>query len=371
MVTLHGWLASVSSPTVQLAVTALALAVLAAGLVALRLVHRRVRGGFVGRVVALLAALGYLVLAGGATGAVLTVWGLSGAAEQFLATDRGQRVVVKVALSVLTVAAAYVLVGVSRRAVDEFVDSRLSLSTHEGQLLFQASQAGVYALALVTVLGIWRLGLTNLLISAGVLGVVLGLAAQKTLGAVISGFVIMLSRPFEVGDYVEIDGREGTVTKVTLVNTHLRTLDREYVSIPNDVVSDDYIVNYSRDGRLSVHVEVDVDYDADVERAGQVAVSTLADLPPSLDRPRPDYDVRFGDSGMVLDLRFTIENPTAERRRRAHRAAVVAVKEALEAADIAIPFPQRELSAREDDSGVRVHSDRARGVGDDAPADGA
>jgi small conductance mechanosensitive channel len=364
MVTLHDWLASASSPTVQLAVTALALAAVAAGLVALRLLHRRLRGGLVARTVALLAGLGYLALVGGAAAAVLTVWGLSGEAEQFLATERGRQVARRILLSVLTGAGAYFLVGVSRRAVDEFVESRLSVSTHEGHLLFRAVQAAVYGLAALGVLGIWRLGLTNLLISAGVLGVVLGLAAQKTLGAVIAGFVIMLSRPFEVGDFVEVGGQEGTVTDVTLVNTRLRTLDGEHVSIPNDVVEDDHIVNYSRDGRLSVHVEVDVDFDADVERAGDAAVAALADIDASLDRPAPDYDVQFGDSGMTLDLRFAIEDPTAERRRRAHRTAVAAVKAALEDAGVAIPFPQREVSARGGD-GFDVHAEPVDGAGAD------
>ncbi len=88
------------------------------------------------------------------------------------------------------------------------------------------------------------------------------MAARQTLGSLLAGFMLMFARPFEIGDWVEIEEKEGIVTDISIVNTRIQTFDGEYVMIPNDTVGGSTIVNRSRKGRLRLEVDVGIDYDA-------------------------------------------------------------------------------------------------------------
>jgi small-conductance mechanosensitive channel len=215
------------------------------------------------------------------------------------------------------------------------------------EALHHVVQIAVYVLAGAVVLTLAGIPPSNLIVGAGAAGIVVGLAARQTLGAVFAGFVLLLSRPFDIGDWVVIDEVEGIVTDVSLFNTRLRTWDDEQVVVPNDEVTTTEIVNRSREGRLRITLDVGVDYDADVERAAEVAREAMTDLDPLMDDPAPHVVVkRFGDSAVVLELRFWISNPSARRRWVAQTAVIEAVKGAFDGEDVKIPFPQRELSGR-------------------------
>lgn len=353
----HEWFVSIGSLPLRVLVTLAGVAALLVGWLGVRALRRRFDGGLLARGLTLLLVAGYLALVLGTAAAVVATWNLEGEASGLLASQTGRVALLRAVVTVSALTGAYLLVGASRRVVDEFVEASTALSNHEGEALFRGIQVALYGLAVLGILGVWNLNLTNLLISAGVLGVVLGLAAQQTLGSAISGFVIMISRPFEIGDYVEVGGREGLVTDVTVFSTRLRTVDREHVSIPNDVVESGEIVNFSRDDRLRVDVALTVDYDADLETAVDTALAAAADVDGVLEQPRPDYDVRFGDSGMELEVRVVIENPTARRRWHVRRDVVVAVKGAFDEAGLEIPVPRRELATRGDDGEFHVRSE--------------
>jgi small-conductance mechanosensitive channel len=206
----------------------------------------------------------------------------------------------------------------------------------------------------------WEVDLSGLLVGAGFLGIVVGMAARQTLGALLAGFVLMFSRPFEIGDWVEIDDEEGIVTDISIVNTRIQTFAGEYVMIPNDIVSGRKIVNKSRKGRLRIEVEVGVDYEADVERAADVAKEAMKGLDEILSVPTPQVVLKeFGDSAVVLSLRFWIDKPSARRQWRARTAVIESVKAAFDSEGIKIPFPQRELTGREESGGFELAGERS------------
>jgi small conductance mechanosensitive channel len=267
----------------------------------------------------------------------------------------------------LIVAVAYGVVRIAGRIVRPPEEDAVP-TDHRREVAYHVVQVSVYAVAGVVVLTIWGLRLGNLLVGAGFLGIVLGLAARQTLGAVLAGFVLLFSRPFTVGDWVVIDDQEGVVTDVSVVNTQLRTLDDEYVMIPNDQVTGEAIVNRSRGEKLRVTVEVGVDYDVDPDHAADVATAAMEGCDGTLDGPSP-YVVgkRFGDSAVVLELRFWIDDPSARRMWRARTEVVGAVKAAFEDEGIDIPFPQRTLGGRESDGvrlGTEATPDGKRDAGD-------
>ena len=247
------------------------------------------------------------------------------------------------------IAGSYVVTGVLRSLLDRATNGREHVSDHQTEIVYRTIQLTVYTTAAFVALSLWGVDLGGLLVGAGFLGIVVGMAARQTFGAVLAGFVLMFSRPFEIGDWIEIEGEEGIVTDITIVDTRIQTFDGEYVVVPNTTVSGSTLTNLSRKGRLRLHVEVGVDYDTDVDHASDVAVTTMRDLDDVLSVPTPNVVLdRFGDSSVVLGLRFWIDKPTARRKWRARTAVIEAVKRAFEAEGIEIPFPQRELGARDD-----------------------
>ena len=225
------------------------------------------------------------------------------------------------------------------------------MDSHRQEVLQHVVELSIFAVTVLFILALAGISPRDLLISAGLVGVVLGLAARQTLGAVFAGFVLLFSRPFEVGDWVVVDDKEGIVRDISIFNTTLRTFDDEHVLLPNDVVTQNEITNRSRMGRLRASLEVGVDYDADVERAADVAQRAMVPLEEVMDAPAPRVvGKRFGDSAVVLELRFWIRNPSSDRLWRGKTAVIRAIREAFGEEGITIPYPQRELSTRAEDA---------------------
>ena len=290
-----------------------------------------------------------LVLFGGVV--VLGVWGLvaelSFIYEQYnLTADTA----VDAVLTVVLMASAYAMTDFIGRLTDRVTTDRFQISQHEREIVFRSSQVLVYLVVGLFVLGgVWRVDIGDLLVGAGFLGIIIGLAARQTLGALLAGFVLMFSRPFEIGDWIELQEYDGIVTDITMFNTRIQTFDGEYVNVPNDTLTAQSIVNRSRKGRLRIEVEVGVDYDDDPERAATVAETAVAEVDEVLSVPSPQVLAkRFADSSVILGVRFWIDNPSARRMWRTQSAVVTGVKRAFEAEGIAIPFPQRTISDRQE-----------------------
>jgi len=302
-------------------------------------------------------------------GLLIVIWKLSDALNVVTpsATDG-----VKVMLILLVFAGAYTSTRITKRFVKEGA-ARDAITAHQREVLHHVVQIAIFAPAVLFAFALWGTDPADLLLGAGVLGIVLGLAARQTLGAMLAGFVVLFSRPFEVGDWIVVDDHEGIVTDITVVNTRIRTFDDEQVMIPNDTVTSTEVVNRSRNGRLRIQVDVGVDYDADIERAAEVALAAMDDLDELMDHPEPDVAVeRFGDSAVVLNLRFWISNPSIDRKWDAQNAVMSAVKDAFEQEEIKIPFPQRELVGREEAGGLRLQggTDAAEAPPDASAEDG-
>jgi small-conductance mechanosensitive channel len=261
-------------------------------------------------------------------------------------------------VTLLVLVGAYLLTGVIKRFVFDVTRDRTAITQHQTELVFRTTQLGVYVLAGVIVLGLWRVDLGGLLVGAGFLGIVVGLAARQTLGSLIAGFVLMFARPFEIGDWVQIGDREGIVTEISIVNTRIQTFDGEYAMIPNDTVGSSEVVNRTRKGRLRIQVDVGVDYAADVEDAMEVAVEAMREVDDVLAVPQPRAVLKeFGSSSIVVNLRFWIDKPSARRKWRAQTAVIAAVKSAFDREGISIPFPQRVVSNRAAGADAGFHVD--------------
>ena len=349
-------LAQFTTNPARVAISALIVLGVVVGTVAVRYLRREVREKLPSHVadVVLVATIGTILL--GAVVSLLVLWGLADTAAEGLQQIGGTiGVGVKVLVALAALAGAYIISGFAKRAIERFSEGHEAISRHQSEIFYRVSQLSVYVAAVAVILGMWDIDLSGLLVGAGFLGIVVGMAARQTLGALLAGFVLMFSRPFEIGDWVQIDDEEGIVTDISIVNTRIQTFDGEYVMIPNDTVSGDKIVNKSRKGRLRLEVEVGVDYEADVEGAAELAEETMKELDEVLTVPTPKVELKeLGSSSVVLLLRAWIDKPSARREWRARTAIIENVKTAFDDAGIKIPFPQRELTGREESDGLQL-----------------
>nr|WP_225307795.1 MULTISPECIES: mechanosensitive ion channel family protein [unclassified Haloarcula] len=280
----------------------------------------------------------------------LIVWGIFDVVQTvgpYL--DGSDQSVLATIQTVVLVMLAFVLSDQMQRWISRFSQAVTGFTEHQEEILLRLGQVTVFVTIGATVFAVWGIDLSGLLVGAGFLGIVVGLAARQTLGSLIAGFVLMFSRPFTIGDWVLIGEQEGIVTDITIFNTRLENFDGEFVIIPNDRVSDRAVTNRSRKGLLRLTVDIGVDYDTDVDRAMDLAREAMADIEHVVDSPTPDVVPKdFGDSAVVMELRFWIDHPTPPRKWRAISAVVRGVKATFDEEGISIPFPQRTLSNRVD-----------------------
>lgn len=286
---------------------------------------------------------------------LLVVWGLVDLAVELLALlGLSIPVLVKLGATFLLAAIAYGVADVLAEALGRFSDGSARVTEHQQEIVLRAGNLGIIALFVSATLTVWGVDLSGLLVGAGFLGIVVGLAARQTLGSLIAGFVLMFSRPFTIGDWVEIGGDDGIVRDITIMNTRLQNFNGETIVIPNDRVNNQPITNRSNRGQYRVRLDVGVDYETDIDHAAEVAREVLTEIDRIASAPPPQIVPKsFADSAVVLELRFWIKNPMPPRKWRAIDAAVRGIKESFEEEDIKIPYPQREVSGRE--AGFRVH----------------
>lgn len=291
---------------------------------------------------------------------LLFVWELDAIAAAFADLLGGTAPSIgRVLVTLLLFAGAFVGADLLETKMTTFAERSTLINRHQQGIAFQAIRVSLLIAVGLTTLSIWEFSLDGLLVGAGFLGIVVGIAAQQTLSALIAGFVIMFSRPFELGDWVEIGGTEGVVTDITIMNTRLRTARGDTVVLPNDAVSNATVTNHTAQNRLRLSVDVGVDYTTELEKARELALEGVESADKAQPVPTPQVLPKaFGDSAVVLECRFWIENPSARTRALATAQVVSAIKARFDEAGVKIPFPQRELSGRAETGGFQVADDR-------------
>ncbi|MFB6165245.1 MAG: mechanosensitive ion channel family protein [Haloarculaceae archaeon] len=230
--------------------------------------------------------------------------------------------------------------------------------------------AVVVAVGAFAVLSVWRVDVTPLLASAGILGIVLGFAAKDTIANFFGSIALYADGTYKVGDYVVLDsGERGRVQDISIRSTVLRTRDDVLVTVPNSVLSSARLVNESTPRReRRIRVPVGVAYDSDLEHVEEVllGVADAEDL--VIDHPKPRVRFRgFGDSAVEVELLCWIRDPVL--RGRATHHLVKGVHVAFREAGVEIPFPQRELSFRDSAEAAPAPVGDADGRAEEVPGD--
>ncbi len=191
----------------------------------------------------------------------------------------------------------------------------------------------------------WQINPTAWLASAGIIGIVIGLAAQESLSNLFGGFSIMLDAPYKVGDFVNLAGGErGQVTQIGLRSTRILTRDGVEITLPNAQIANAQITNESGGPapQQRVWAEIGVAYGSDIDHVTDVLLRAANSVEWVSGDPEPRVRfMEFGDSSLVFHVMVWIDDPLY--RLRCIDQLNRAIYKGLAEAGITIPFPQRDL----------------------------
>lgn len=195
-------------------------------------------------------------------------------------------------------------------------------------------------LLIVSVASMIGVETTSFVAAIGAAGLAIGLALQGSLANFAGGVLILLFRPFRIGDWIEAQGVAGTVDSIQIFHTVLRTGDNKTIILPNGNLSNGIITNINRQPTRKVVFDVGVDYEADLQKARQVLLD-LAKDPRVMQDPEPQAVIStLGDSSITVSLRVWVK--TADYWDVMFMFNEQA-RDRLKAAGIDIPFPQRVI----------------------------
>lgn len=210
---------------------------------------------------------------------------------------------------------------------------------------FLGNVANIGLLILIIIAALGKLGIPTTSVTAliGGAGLAVALSLKDQLSNFAAGALIILFRPFKVGDYIKVNGFEGTVSEIKMVQTALSTPDNEEVILPNSVVMSNSIVNRSSMPLCRVQVVVGVDYACDLKAAKAAVLKAATEHPLCVQTQGKEavtYITNLADSAIEITLwAWTNEADLGAFRFGLNEQVV----ENLRAANINIPFPQRDV----------------------------
>ncbi len=250
------------------------------------------------------------------------------------------------ALAILVLISAYVIAKYVNKFTHKLVSKRVERESISS-IIARISAVTVVLVGLFLALGILNLNktLTSLLTGAGVAGLVIGLALQGTLANTIAGIVISFRKKIQIGNWVDTNGYSGEIIDINLKDFTLKEADNNIVVIPNKMILENPLKNYSLTTKMRVFIECGVGYESDLEDVEHLTKETIAH---TFDQVESTDDVEFyytefGDSSINYLCRFWIDAESMLEKLKAKTTAIIAIKKAYDKAGINIPFPIRTL----------------------------
>lgn len=210
-------------------------------------------------------------------------------------------------------------------SLESFLQSFISIGLKLMLFVLVVTQLGVQSSSLVAIVG--------------AAGLAIGLALQGSLANFAGGVLILIFKPFKVGDFISAQGVDGTVKEITIFTTKLSTFGNQIAIVPNGQLSNNNIINYNAQNTRRDKITVGIGYNSNIKQAKDILLQICAENKDILKDPVPEvYVAELADSSVNLSLRFWAEN---EVFWAAHFYVMEELKNRFDAAGIEIPFPQR------------------------------
>lgn len=232
------------------------------------------------------------------------------------------------------------------RFLKSYLLERLGTSQSVQDVVGILTQYILLFLGLIILLQLWGLDIGALAILASVLGVGIGFGLQNIANNFISGLIITLERPIQVGDFIKLGELVGTVKNIGARSTQIKTWDGISIIVPNSRFLESEVINWSYGDKTSaIRIPISVAYGSDLKRVKLALLQTAKEHPEILVVPRPTVLFQqFGDSALNFELRVWLKEPRNQFRIKSELN--YAIDKNFRDYGIEIPFPQRDLNLR-------------------------
>ena len=200
---------------------------------------------------------------------------------------------------------------------------------------------GLMAFIIIAALGKLGVATASFVAVIGAAGLAVGLALQGSLSNFAAGVLMIIFKPFQIGDFIETAGTDGVVEEIGIFTTELRTPDNKKVIVPNAKVTGDNIVNYTAKGTRRVDIVAGIGYGSDIDKARKVLEGIVADEERFMKDPAPTIGVmELADSSVNIAFRPWVK---AEDYWTVYFDTQEKIKKRFDAEGIEIPFPQQDV----------------------------
>ena len=208
--------------------------------------------------------------------------------QEVLDYSIGQFTVGKILAAIITFVVCYILIQFFVKIFAKVVD-RTSIDGTLKKYLKIAIKGILYFLMSIIVVETLGISATSLVAAFSVVGLAASLAVQDTLANLASGVMLIVSKPFKSGDYVEIDGVNGTVAVISIVHTKIVTIDNKMIYVPNSKITSTKIVNYTAQEKRRVDLEISASYDSPIDTVRAALLKAVEDSEVFIDKPQAPF----------------------------------------------------------------------------------
>jgi small conductance mechanosensitive channel len=184
---------------------------------------------------------------------------------------------------------------------------KIDVTAHK--FILSISKIILFAILVIVLLDTIGVKMSSIIAVVGVAGLAISLAVQDSLTNVAGGFILLATRPFEVNDYIQIGGVEGTVIHINIVTTKLTTFDNKAIYIPNGQISKDKIINFTREPNRRLDLEVSIGYQDDFSQAQQIILDIIEKNDKALSDPKPLVRMcAHGESSIQIAVKVWVKS---------------------------------------------------------------
>lgn len=252
-----------------------------------------------------------------------------------------------ISIETLIIASAILVIGwfankISNKIIERGVKKRNG-DKHAAITAKKVSSYVIYPITFIIVLGVFGLPITALGTTLGLIGLGISFALKDMIANFISGIMILINRPFKIGDQIKVSGEEGTVQDIELRATDIKTYDGRKVIVPNSQLYSGLVINNTAYDLRRFEVVVGVGYDDDIDSARKLAIESLEEADMVEESPEPQILVdELGGSSVNIKLRGWTK-PSKANMVQAASQVTQGVKEKYDENGIDIPYPIRTI----------------------------
>lgn len=243
---------------------------------------------------------------------------------------------------ILVILVAWIVGRILSRVISKSIGKIPMMDVSVGKVLSSVARTFIWLFAFLIILDLFGVNTASILTVLGAAGLAIGLAMKDSLSNIAAGLMLLILRPYKVGDYVDSGAASGTIEEMGLFTTTLKTVDGIFISAPNNAIFGGPVKNYSRNPLRRADIVVSIAYGDSLPKAIEVLTEYLKQNELVIQDPAPEVLVsELSDYSVNLNLRFWA---TSEKYWDAYWNVKEEVKAVIESAGLNIPFPQRVVT---------------------------